>query len=80
MGQLFTGLFWRDAFERAFSTAAQAVLVVTGLDVTDVTSITLDFKVLALAAVYGFVLTILKSVAASYVGSKNSASLVNTKG
>ena len=78
MGQLFTKLFWADAFERAVSTAAQSVLLVYGLseDVFSVIDFDADLKTLAVAAVGGFLLSIVKALAAARVGSKDSASLI----
>jgi hypothetical protein len=76
MGQLFTKMFWRDAIERALSTAAQSVIAVTGLEVVDIISAPLNLKTLGSAAIVGFVLTIIKAVAASYIGDPDSASFV----
>jgi hypothetical protein len=76
MGQIFTKVFWRDAIERALSTAAQSVIAVTGLEVVDIISAPLNLKTLGSAALIGFVLTIVKAIAASYVGDSNSASFV----
>jgi len=62
-----------DALERGLSTAAQSVLLAVGGDSLNVLSA--DWKVYAGAAGGGFLLSLLKSVAARGVGDPDSASL-----
>lgn len=78
MGQLFTKSFWLDTFERALSTGAQSVLLVYGLseDVFNVITFDASLQTLATAAVGGFLLTVVKSVAAAQIGNKDSASFI----
>lgn len=78
MGKLFTKDFWADAFERAISTGAQSILVGLGLDAGGV--LTLNVPTVAAVGTFfagGFVLTILKAIAASYVADPDSASFVD---
>lgn len=78
MGAIFTKNFWADTFERSVSTAAQAVLVVAGLsdDFIGVLSQDFNFRLAVSAAVLGFGFTVLKCLAASYVGNSDSPSLI----
>ncbi len=72
---IWTRTFWKDAAERAISTAAQsavAVLGVAGLGLLDV-----DWKDTASVAGLAGLLAVLKALAATYVGD-GSASLVGT--
>lgn len=71
---MLTRLFWRDAAERALSTAAQSALLVIGAD--QFNALTLDWQNLAGFAAGGAVLSLLKSLAAGkFVGDNQSASL-----
>ena len=66
--------FWRDAAERAVSTAAQSALLVFGADQFD--AINADWRTVAGFALGGAVLSLLKAIAAAKtVGSDDSASL-----
>lgn len=71
---MFSRLFWRDAVERALSTAAQSALLVIGADQVNVVSV--DWVGVAGFAAGGAALSLLKAVAASkLVGDNESASL-----
>ena len=73
---LYSLPFWKDAAERAISTAAQsaiAILGVEGLGLLDV-----DWTVTASAAGLAALLSVLKSVAASTQGD-GSASLASSR-
>lgn len=83
MGELYTKGFWADAFERALSTAAQAMLLVAGLSTTTFEELanvdlvtSLNLTMLVYAGVGGLLLSIIKSVAAAQVGNKSSASFI----
>ena len=66
--------FWRDAAERAVSTAAQSALLVIGADQID--AINADWATVGGFALGGAVLSLLKAIAAAKtVGSDDSASL-----
>jgi len=67
--------FWRDATERALSTAAQSALLVLGAGAMPGDVINADWKNIAGFAAGGAGLALLKAVAASNVGTSNSASL-----
>ena len=71
---MFTRTFLRDLLERSLSTAAQSALLVLGADQID--AIAADWRTVAGFAAGGFVLSVLKGVAAAKaVGSPQSASL-----
>jgi len=75
MASIFSALFWRDAAERALSTAAQtavALLTVDGLGLLDV-----DWTATASAAGLAALVSVLKSLVATRSGD-GSASLVRT--
>ena len=83
MGQLYTKVFWADTFERAVTTAAQAILLVLGLgsatfeQLADVNLIAnINFTTLVYAGVGGFLLAVIKALAAAQIGSKDSASFI----
>lgn len=83
MGQLYTKVFWADTFERAISTAAQSILLVLGLgsstfeQIADVNLIAnVNLTTLLFAGVGGFLLSIIKALAAAQIGSKDSASFI----
>jgi hypothetical protein len=73
---MYTKLFWKDAFERAVSTAAQAVLLVTGLseDALGVINQGITWEMVAWAAGGGAALSLLKGLAAGSMKETNSAS------
>lgn len=71
---MFNRTFGRDLLERALSTAAQSALLVLGAD--QINAIQADWSTVAGFAAGGFVLAVLKGVAAAKtVGSPRSASL-----
>lgn len=71
---MFSRIFWRDAAERAITTAAQGALLALGGDLLDV--LQADWRVVGGAAASGALLALLKAViAARTVGSPHSASL-----
>ncbi len=65
--------FWRDAAERALSTAAQSALLVLGAG--QVNAMSADWEHVAGFAAGGAVLSLLKAIAATQVGAPDSASL-----
>lgn len=67
---MWTGAFWKDAAERAVSTAAQSVLAVVGVDVLAPNAFDLDYKILLGIAAGGALLSLLKALAAN---AKNPA-------
>lgn len=72
---MFRAAFWRDAAERAVSTAAQTVIALLGADGFDL----LDVDVYEVMGVSlgALALSVLKSLVASQVHDRNSASLVD---
>ena len=78
MGQIFTKTFWADTFERAVSTSAQSALLVSGLsdDVLGIINNQINLTLLVYAAVGGFLLAVVKALAAAQVGNKDSASFI----
>lgn len=71
-----TWKFWRQAIERAVKTAAQAIgmaLVGDGANV-----LTLNWKVVAGAALTGAVLSLMTSIATAGIGESDSPSAVPT--
>lgn len=73
---IFSKTFWKDALERSISTGAQSIIVGLGLDQVDVVSLVPDFKTIASLFVAGFIVAIIKAVAAAQIGDSNSASLI----
>lgn len=75
---MFSKVFWKDALERAIKTAAQfglfALGTVTWTVIGDVISTS---QAVGLAVAFGFVLSILTSVASAPVNDPESASLVD---
>lgn len=77
MGELksiWSGKFWRDAGERAVSTAAQSALLALGA--TQLNVLEADWVTVAGFAAGGAVLSLLKSLIAQNVGERGTASLV----
>lgn len=74
---MFSKLFWRDASERAISTAAQAVLLAIGASdsVFGFLNQEVNVGLILYAAIGGFTLSILKALAALHITEGNSASL-----
>lgn len=70
---MFSVKWLRDTAERALSTAAQFALTAFGADKLNV--LDADWRLIGGAALSGAVLTVLKAVIASNVGSQDSASL-----
>jgi len=70
---MWTKKFWRDAAERALSTAAQSAILVLGADQLDV--LQADWRTVGGFALGGAVLSLLKAIAAAKVGAADSASL-----
>lgn len=75
---MFHRAFWKDALERALSTAAQSALALLGADGFDLLEVDV-LDVLGVSA-GGFVLAILKALVASRVHDPQSASLVDLPG
>lgn len=72
---MWTLNFWKDAGERAVSTFAQTLLAALGTDAV-VSEVQLGWQGLLITAGVAAGLSLLKSMAASRVGSKQSASAV----
>lgn len=70
---MFTKIFWKDASERAISTAAQFLLVLGGADGANFLS--LDSKQVVLLSLAGAFAAVLKAIVALKTTSGNSASL-----
>jgi r1t holin len=73
-GRVYGRNFWRQAAERALKTSAQAVALVVGGDAANVLRVSPG--VFASAAVGGFVLSLVTSVATAPVGQPNDPSAV----
>jgi len=71
---MFTQKFLKDLLERAVSTAAQTAIVAIPASIELVQAVRWD--VVAGAAGLGFILAVLKGVAASRIGRSDNASLV----
>ena len=69
---MFSKVFWRDCFERAVSTAAQFALGAIGGQAID--KVEGGLEIVAMAAATGFVLTVLKSLAAAGFRDRDTAS------
>jgi hypothetical protein len=72
---LFTATFWLDAGERAIKTAAQTMLALVGVNVTDVAS--LNWQEMAITTAVSTGLSVLTSIVSSGIGEPGSASLLN---
>jgi hypothetical protein len=72
---LFTATFWLDAGERAIKTAAQTVLALVGVNVTDVAS--LNWQEMAITTGVATGLSILTSIVSSGIGEPGTASVLN---
>ncbi|MGL5908419.1 MAG: holin [Phycicoccus sp.] len=72
---MFTALFWRDATERALATAAQSTLAAWAVGDGLLNAFVVDWPTAGGIALGGAVLSLLKSVAATRVGDRESASL-----
>jgi hypothetical protein len=75
MTWLTDGTFWLSAAERAVSTAAQAAVAVIGTDLV-VSAVSVDWYYTASVALGAGILSVLKGIAATYVGDKGTPSLV----
>lgn len=71
---MFTRKFWKDAAERAVSTAAQVGILAWGGGA--VPDVSLPWWTIPVAMVGGAALSLLKSLGARKVGDSESASLV----
>lgn len=65
---MMTAAFWRDLAERTISTAAQSALLALGGAQLDLFHA--DWKVIGGAAASGAAMTLLKGLAASFVGEQ----------
>jgi hypothetical protein len=72
---MFTATFWKDAFERAVKTAAQAVILFLGADVA-LDAVSADWASAGSFALGGAVLSLLTSVVSAPFGEPGTASLV----
>lgn len=75
---MFSGTFWKESFERAAKSAAQALIGLWTLDgIFNI--VTVDFGLAAGVAGGAFVLSLLTSVVSAPIGQNGSPSLVETK-
>lgn len=74
---MFNPEFWKDAFERALRTAAQALIGILGAGATGLLDV--DYVAAGSAAGLAALLSLLTSVVASGVGTKGTAGLVSRK-
>ncbi len=72
---LFTATFWLDTLERAVKTAAQTLLALVGVNVTDVAS--LNWQEMAITTAVSTGLSVLTSIVSSGIGEPGTASLLN---
>ena len=75
---MWTTAFWKDAAERAVSTAAQSALAVMGADGLNLLNV--DVKAVLGVAAGGAVLSVVKALAARMFNNPESASLVDLPG
>lgn len=75
---IFGKRFWRDAFERAVKTAAQAAALAGGTFATGVLDTSLWVAV-GTAALGGFALSLLTSIASAGTGEPGSASMLSDR-
>ncbi len=72
---LLTGSFWLDTIERAIKTAAQSMLALVGVNVTDVASLNWQEMLITTGVATG--LSVLTSIVSSGIGEPGTASLLN---
>jgi hypothetical protein len=72
---LLTGSFWLDTLERAIKTAAQTMLALVGVNVTDVAS--LNWQEMAITTAVSTGLSVLTSIVSSGIGEPGTASVMN---
>lgn len=82
---MWTKSFWKDAFERAVKTFAQAILTIMTLAginilVNPLSALEelreLGFIVILIGGLLGFAYSILTSIVSNFIGDKGTASLV----
>lgn len=71
---MLTKSFVKDTLERSLSTAAQTAVALLSVDGLEL--VTFDVKYFAVTVGISFILSVLKSVAASQFGKSGDASLV----
>lgn len=72
---MFTWNFWREALERAVKSAAQAPLVFLSVaKITD--AFKADWQMVAGAALFGFIYSVLTSLATMKIGADESPSAI----
>lgn len=74
---MFSLSFWKDTFERAVSTAAQAVLTLLSLDGTGVVHVNVQLGVVLATAGFGALYAVLKALVASQFGNQKTASFTD---
>ena len=74
---MYTASFWKDAFERAVKTAAQAVVLFLGADQL-FDAVSADWASAGSFALGGAVLSLLTSVVSAPLGDPGTASVVHT--
>ena len=73
---MFSIRFWKDLFERAVKSAAQAVVVAYGIG-EGLNVFTVDWRLAAGFAGGGFVMSALTSIASAPFGANGSASVLD---
>ena len=82
---MFTKTFWKDALERAVKTFAEAILTIMTLAGIQVLANPLEafsqikelgIVIILIAGGIAFIYSILTSIISSFVGDKNSASVI----
>lgn len=71
---MLSPLFWRDAVERAISTAAQAILTLLSLDGTGIVTVNMNLGIILATAGFAAMYAILKAIVAVANTNGNSAS------
>lgn len=74
---MWTRKFWADALERAISTMAQFLVVLGGADGTGF--LNMQWEQLLTLTLLGGVATIIKALASSGIGNKESAAVIDTE-
>ena len=76
MRSIFSLVFWKDAFERAIKTAAQAALGLWAVADQGFEVLSVDWRTALVAAGSGALLSVLTSIISAPLSSDETASLV----